>query len=218
MRTSSNPIEVKLGTVGKPIRSVEVRIASDGEIEVSGPNVMSGYYKKEQATREAFTADGFFKTGDIGEFDAEGFLKITDRKKELFKTSGGKYIAPSPVEQNIKGSRFVNQVVLVGNDRKFPAALIVPNFEQLASYAKREGLSLKTHKDFCANDKIIKLFEKEVDAATPDLSKYEKVKKIALLEEEMTVEGGEMTPTLKIKRRVVDEKYKDVIEKIYEEK
>ena len=215
--TSSNPIDVKLGTVGKPIRNVEVRIASDGEIEVSGPNVMLGYYKKEQATRETFTDDGFFKTGDIGEFDAEGFLKITDRKKELFKTSGGKYIAPSPVEQSIKGSRFVSQVVLIGNNRKFPAALIVPNFQQLAGYAKREKLNLKTHTDFCESDKIIKLFEKEVAEATPDLSKYEKVKKIALLEDEMTVEGGEMTPTLKIKRRVVDEKYKDVIEKIYAE-
>jgi long-chain acyl-CoA synthetase len=216
--TSSNPIDVKLGTVGKPIRNVEVRIASDGEIEVSGPNVMLGYYKKEQATCDTFTTDGWFKTGDIGQFDDEGFLKITDRKKELFKTSGGKYIAPSPIEQMIKGSRFVSQVVLVGNDRKFPSALIVPNFEQLESFAKHEGLSLKTPKDFCESERIIRLLEKQVDELTKDLSKFEKVKKIALLEEEMTVEGGELTPTLKVKRRVVDEKYKGVIEKIYEEK
>ncbi len=213
--TSSNPIDVKLGTVGKPIRNVEVRIAADGEIEVSGPNVMLGYYKKEQATREAFTEDGWFKTGDIGQFDDEGFLKITDRKKELFKTSGGKYIAPSPIEQMIKGSRFVSQVVLIGNDRKFPAALIVPNFEQLQSYAKNQNLNLKTPKDFCENKTIIKTLEKEVNEQTKELSKFEKVKKIALLEEEMTVEGGELTPTLKVKRRVVDEKYKEVIEKIY---
>ncbi len=216
--TSSNPIDVKFGTVGKPIRNVEIRIAFDGEIEISGPNVMLGYYKKEEATRDAFTTDGWFKTGDIGELGADGFLKITDRKKELFKTSGGKYIAPSPIEQMIKGSRFVSQVVLVGNDRKFPAALIVPSFEQLASFAKHEGLKLKTPQDFCANEKIIELFEKQVDELTKDLSKFEKVKKIALLEEEMTVEGGELTPTLKVKRRVVDEKYKDVIEKIYAEK
>ena len=215
--TSSNPIDVKLGTVGKPLRNVEVRLASDGEIEVSGPNVMLGYYKKEQATRDAFTDDGFFKTGDIGQFDDEGFLKITDRKKELFKTSGGKYIAPSPIEQMIKGSRFVSQVVLVGNERKFPAALIVPSFEQLESYARNQGLNLKTAKDFCESGQIVKLLEKEVEGLTKDLSKFEKVKKIALLEEEMTVEGGELTPTLKVKRRVVDEKYKDVIEKIYEE-
>ncbi|HVE60151.1 MAG TPA: long-chain fatty acid--CoA ligase [Pyrinomonadaceae bacterium] len=215
--TSSNPIDVKLGTVGKPIRNVEVRIATDGEIEVSGPNVMLGYYNKEQATRDTFTEDGWFKTGDIGQFDDEGFLKITDRKKELFKTSGGKYIAPSPIEQMIKGSRFVSQVVLIGNDRKFPSALIVPNFEQLESFAKHENLPLKTPKDFCESEKIIKLLEKQVDEMTTDLSKFEKVKKIALLEAEMTVEGGELTPTLKVKRRVVDEKYKDLIEKIYAE-
>ncbi len=215
--TSSNPIDVKLGTVGKPIRNVEVRVAADGELEVSGPNVMLGYYKKDAATREAFTPDGWFKTGDIGEIDDEGFLKITDRKKELFKTSGGKYIAPSPIEQMIKSSRYVSQVVLVGNDRKFPAALIVPNFDQLASFAKTENLSAKTPQDFCANEKIIKLLEKQVDELTKDLSKYEKVKKIALLEDEMTVEGGELTPTLKVKRRIVNEKYKDVIDKIYAE-
>jgi long-chain acyl-CoA synthetase len=215
--TSSNPIDVKLGTVGKPIRNVEVRVAADGELEVSGPNVMLGYYKKDDATRDAFTDDGFFKTGDIGEIDDEGFLKITDRKKELFKTSGGKYIAPSPIEQMIKSSRYVSQVVLVGNDRKFPAALIVPNFDQLASFAKNENLGVKTPQDFCVNEKIVKLLEKQVDELTKDLSKYEKVKKIALLEEEMTVEGGELTPTLKVKRRVVNEKYKDVIDKIYAE-
>jgi long-chain acyl-CoA synthetase len=215
--TSSNPIDVKLGTVGKPIRNVDVRIAADGEIEVSGPNVMLGYYNKPEATRDTFTDDGWFKTGDIGELDAEGFLKITDRKKELFKTSGGKYIAPSPIEQMIKGSRFVSQVVLVGNDRKFPAALIVPSFEQLESFARHEGLSLKTPKDFCESAAIVKLLEGQVNELTKDLAKFEKVKKIALLEEEMTVEGGELTPTLKVKRRVVDEKYKQVIDKIYAE-
>jgi long-chain acyl-CoA synthetase len=215
--SSSNPIDMRLGTVGKPIRNTEVRIAADGEIEVSGAGVMLGYFNKPDATRDAFTEDGWFKTGDIGEFDRDGFMKITDRKKELFKTSGGKYIAPSPIEQRIKGSRFVSQVVLVGNDRKFPAALIVPNFEQLESFARNERLSLKTPKDFCADARIVKLIESEVAELTKDLSKFEKVKKIALLEREMTVEGGELTPTLKVKRRVIDEKYKDVIDKIYAE-
>lgn len=215
--TSSNPIDVKLGTCGKPIRNVEVRFAEDGEIEVKGPNVMQGYYNKEEATREVFTDDGWFKTGDIGEFDDEGFLKITDRKKELFKTSGGKYIAPSPIEQMIKGSRFVSQVVLVGNERKFPAALVVPSFEQLESYAKNHNLNLKSPKEFCENGEIVKLFENEINNLTENLSKYEKVKKIALLENELTIEGGELTPTLKIKRRIINEKYKDVIDKIYEE-
>lgn len=215
--SSNNPIEARLGSVGKPIRNTDVRIAADGEIEVRGCGIMLGYFNKAEATRDAFTEDGYFKTGDIGELDKDGFLKITDRKKELFKTSGGKYIAPSPIEQMIKGSRFVSQVVLIGNDRKFPAALIVPNFEQLESYSKNEGLKLKSAKDFCESEKIYKLVESEVEKLTKELAKYEKVKKIALIENEMTVEGGELTPTLKVKRRVVDEKYKDVIDKIYAE-
>jgi long-chain acyl-CoA synthetase len=215
--SSNNPIDVRLGTVGKPIRNTEVRIAADGEIEVTGAGVMLGYFNKHDATRDAFTEDGWFKTGDIGELDADGFLKITDRKKELFKTSGGKYIAPSPIEQMIKASRFVNQVVLIGNDRKFPAALIVPNFEQLESFARSEGLKAKTPTEFCASERVVKLIEGEVEALTKDLAKFEKVKKIVLLEREMTVEGGELTPTLKVKRRVVDEKYKALIDQIYAE-
>ena len=213
--TSSNPANVKVGTVGKPIRNVQIRIASDGEIEVSGPNVMLGYYHKEQATKEAFTSDGWFKTGDIGSIDTDGYLKITDRKKELFKTSGGKYIAPSPIEQMIKGSRFVNQVVLVGNERKFPAALIVPNFEMLASYSELKGLEIKTPAEFCSNERIRDLLERQVASVTTGLSQYEKVKKIALLEHELTVEDGELTPTLKVKRRVVNEKYREVIDRLY---
>ncbi len=215
--TSSNPINVKLGTVGKPIRNVQIRFASDGEIETQSPGVLLGYYNKPDATREVFTEDGWFKTGDIGELDEDGFLKITDRKKELFKTSGGKYIAPSPIEQLIKGSRYVSQVVLIGNDRKFPAALIVPNFDQLETYAKTEHLNIKSPQEFCGHPKIVELLEKQVSAMTEELSKYERVKKIALLEEELTVEGGELTPTLKVKRRIVTEKYKDVIDKIYAE-
>jgi long-chain acyl-CoA synthetase len=213
--SSNNPLFVRVGTVGKPLRNVEVRIASDGEIEVSGPNVMQGYYKKPEATRDVFTADGWFKTGDIGQIDADGFLKITDRKKELFKTSGGKYIAPAPIEQKIKASRYVNQVVLIGNERKFPAALVVPNFEPLKNYAKSKGIAAQTETELCRHPQIISLFEAEVTELTADLAQFEKVKKIALLENELTIEGGELTPTLKIKRRVVDEKYRHVIEKIY---
>lgn len=215
--TSNNPINVRVSTVGKPIRNVKVRFAEDGEIEASGPNIMLGYFNKPDATKDTFTEDGWFKTGDIGKFDEDGFLKITDRKKELFKTSGGKYIAPAPIEQMIKGSQYVNQIVLIGNDRKFPAALIVPNFEPLDNYIKQHKLDCKTLSEICQNSNIIKLFENEVNELTPTLAKFEKVKKIALLENELTVEGGELTPTLKVKRRVVDEKYADVIEKIYAE-
>ncbi len=205
----------RLGTVGKPIRNVEMRLAADGEIEISGANVMLGYYNKPEATYEVFTDDGWFKTGDIGTIDADGFLKITDRKKELFKTSGGKYIAPSPIEQMISASRFVSQVVLIGNNQKFPAALIIPDFEQLENYAKTNNLPLKSLTEFCQSADIIKLIEQEISELTKNLSSYERVKRIALLEKELSVEGGELTPTLKVKRRVVNEKYHDVIEKIY---
>ena len=215
--SSNNPTAVRVGTVGKPVSGVKVRLAADGEIEVTGPNVMLGYYHKPEATKEAFTADGWFKTGDIGNLDADGFLKITDRKKELFKTSGGKYIAPSPIEQMLRSSRFVNQAVLVGNERKFPAALIVPNFEMLESYAKLKELDIKTPVEFCSHPRILDLFSRQIEAMTPTLSNYEKVKKFVLIEHEFTVENGEMTPTLKIKRRVIDEKYCDVIDKLYRE-
>ena len=213
--TSNNPEAARLGTVGRPIRNMKVRTAPDGEIEALGPGVMLGYYNKDEATREVFTDDGWFRTGDIGEIDADGFLRITDRKKELFKTSGGKYIAPSPIEQLIRSSRFVNQAVLVGNERKFAAALIVPNFEMLDSYAKHKGFEPRTPEEYCHDPRIIGLFERQVASATKGLAKFETVKKIALLESEFTVEGGELTPTMKLKRRVIDEKYKAVIDAIY---
>jgi long-chain acyl-CoA synthetase len=205
----------RIGTAGRPIGNVEVRIAPDGEIETRGPNVMSGYWNKPEETRAVFTDDGWFKTGDIGSLDQDGFLTITDRKKELLKTSGGKYIAPQPIEQLIKSSRFVNQVVVIGNDRKFAAALIVPDWEQLEAYAKLKGLDLHTRAEFCSDPRIIDLFERQIAARTEKLAQFEKIKRIALLDEELTVEGGEMTPTLKVKRRIVDQKYRDVIDRIY---
>ncbi len=213
--TSNTPESHRLGTVGTAIRNVEIRIADDGEIEAKGPNVMAGYFNKPNATKRAFTKDGWFRTGDIGTIDGDGFLKITDRKKELFKTSGGKYIAPSPIEGLIRSSRFVSQVVLVGNERKFPAALIVPNFEQLAEYVKHKNLKEMNPQEMCSDAKIYDLFERQIAAATEKLSHYEKVKRFALLPAEFSVEGDELTPTLKIKRRVIDEKYKDIIDKIY---
>ncbi|MCW5961760.1 MAG: long-chain fatty acid--CoA ligase [Pyrinomonadaceae bacterium] len=217
VNTTNTPEFSRLGTVGKPIRNVQIRTADDGEIEVFGPNVMVGYFNKPEATREVFTNDGWLKTGDIGTIDDDGFLTITDRKKELFKTSGGKYIAPSPIEQLIKGSRYVNQVVLVGNERKFPAALIVPSFEDLEHFARSVDLKIESPAEFCSHPKILELFEAEIEKACERLSRYEKVKKIALIPEELTVEGGEMTPTLKIKRRVVNEKYSGVIDRIYDD-
>ncbi len=213
--TASTEEENRVGTVGTPIRNVQVRIAPDGEIETRGPNVMRGYYNKPEETRAVFTADGWFKTGDIGTIDTDGFLRITDRKKELLKTSGGKYIAPQPIEQLIKGSPFVNQVVLIGNGRRFPAALIVPDWERVESYAQLKGIETHDRAQLCKHPRIIDLFERQVAGLTSELAQFEKVKKIGLLEKELTIEGGELTPTLKVKRRVVDEKYRDVIDALY---
>ncbi len=213
--TASSISENRVGTVGKPIRNVEVRIAADGEIETRGPNVMRGYYNKPAETRAVFSDDGWFKTGDIGAIDADGFLRITDRKKELFKTSGGKYIAPQPIEQLIKASPFVNQVVLIGNGRKFPAALIVPDWQRVESYVELKGIETRNHAELCKHPRIINLFERQVASLTSDLAQYEKVKKIALLENELTIESGELTPTLKVKRRVIDEKYRAVVDALY---
>jgi len=215
--TSNNPEASRLGSVGKPIRNVQVRIAEDGEIEAKGPCVMRGYYNKPEATRDAFTDDGWFRTGDIGHLDEDGFLFVTDRKKELFKTSGGKYIAPAPIERKIRTSRFVNQVVLIGNERKFAAALIVPNFEMLESYAKHKGFPTMTPAEFCRDPRIIDLMERQVGTATAGLARFETVKKIALLDKEFAVESGELTPTLKVKRRVIDQKYKSLIDHLYSE-
>ncbi len=207
----------KPGVVGLPIEGVDVRIAADGEIEVRGANVMRGYYNKPEETAKVFTSDGWFKTGDIGELDADGYLKITDRKKELFKTSGGKYIAPQPIEALIKRSRFVAQVVLVGNERKFPSALIVPDWEQVRAYVELKNIDCHAPAELCTHPRIVDLLTRQVEANMQDLAQYERVKRIALLEHELTIESGELTPTLKVKRRVVDEKYKDVIDKLYAE-
>ncbi len=215
--TASHMDNIRVGTVGRAIPNVEIRIAADGEIEVRGPNVMRGYYNKPEETRAVFTEDGWFKTGDVGTLDADGFLRITDRKKELFKTSGGKYISPQPIEQAIKGSRFVNQVVLVGAERKFPAALIVPMWEQLESYCKLKGIEVRSRQEMCEHPRIIDLFQRQIDKLTPNLARYEKIKKVALLENEFSIENGELTPTLKVKRRVIDQKYRDVIEKLYKD-
>jgi long-chain acyl-CoA synthetase len=213
--TTSEIEDIRVGTVGKAIPNVEIRIASDGEIETRGPNVMAGYYNRPEETRAVFTPDGWFKTGDIGSIDTDGYLRITDRKKELFKTSGGKYISPQPIEQAIKGSRFVSQVVLIGDGRKFPAALIVPDWELIDSYTKLKGIEAQSRAELCSNPRIIDLFERQIARLTPDLARYEKIKAIALVENEFTIEGGELTPTLKVKRRVINEKYRDVIDEMY---
>jgi long-chain acyl-CoA synthetase len=205
----------RIGTVGQPINRVEVRIAEDGEIEVRGPNVMRGYYNKPEETSAVFTEDGWFKTGDIGSLDEDNFLRITDRKKALFKTSGGKYISPQRIEDLIKTLDFVNQVIVIGEGKHFPAALIVPDWSRIKTYAASQGINESSATALSKNSKIMDMVQKQVDKVCNELGQYEKVKRVALLEKEFTVDGGELTPTLKVKRRVVCERYKDVIEALY---
>lgn len=205
----------RIGTVGPVMDGVTVRIASDGEILVKGDTVMKGYSRIED-NEEAFTSDGWFRTGDIGHIDADGFLVITDRKKDLIKTSGGKYIAPQMIESLIKSSRFVSQVVVVGNARKFASALIVPNLELLRGYASMKGIDYGGDGELLADQRIINLIERQVDKYTSALARFEKVKRVALLENEFTTESGELTPTLKPRRSVIEKKYAAVIDRLYE--
>ena len=212
----------RLGSCGKAIPGVTVKIAKDGEILASGANIMQGYFNKPQATAETLSHDEqgnrWLHTGDIGHLDADGFLYITDRKKDLIKTSGGKYIAPQPVENALKQSRFINQAVVIGEQRKFPAALIVPHFDALKNYAELKNIAYQDVKDLLRHPTIIDVIERQIDKLTPELGKFEKLKGVVLLAQEMTIESGELTPTLKVKRRVVMEKYKDQIDAMYAEK
>lgn len=203
------------GSVGVTIRDVEVKIADDGEILCKGPNVMKGYYKRQDATDEVMK-DGWFHTGDIGKFD-NGLLYITDRKKEMFKTSGGKYIAPQPMENKFKESSFIEQIMVIGENRKHPAALIVPAFPALMVKLQAEGISEKNPDALIKHPRVNEIIQSEVDRLNANFGSYEGVKKFALLGKEWSVDGGEMTPKLSLKRRVILEKYAAEIERIYAE-
>ncbi len=219
--TESSPViaanrlnDYKFGTVGKPMPGVEVKIAKDGEILAFGPNIMRGYFRKKKETEEALK-DGWLHTGDIGVFDAEGFLIITDRKKHLFKTSGGKYIAPTPIENMFLASKFIDQFVLIGDRRMFLSALIVPDFEALKEYADANRIHYTNEKDLVQLKQIYELLEKDLEQFQKKLAAFEKIRKFTILDKPFTIEGGELTPSLKIKRKVVEERYKELIEDMY---
>ncbi|MDT0643268.1 AMP-dependent synthetase/ligase [Zunongwangia sp. F363] len=206
----------KIGTVGKVIEEVEVKIAEDGEILTKGPNLMIGYFKDEEKTKEAINSEGFFHTGDIGEIDKDGFLKITDRKKEMFKTSGGKYVAPQLIENTMKQSRFIEQIMVVGEGEKMPAAFIQPNFEFIRDWAKLKKIDLgETNEDLVANDEVIKRIQEEVHFYNAKFGHWEQVKRFELTPEVWSVENNQLTPTMKLKRRVIKDRYKDLYSKIY---
>ena len=204
----------KIGTVGKLLNGVEVKIAEDGEILCKGPNVMMGYFNDPEKTAEVII-DGYFHTGDIGNVDADGFLKITDRKKEMFKTSGGKYIAPQLIENAMKQSRFIEQIMVIGDGEKMPAAFIQPDFAFVKQWASRKGLNLDNNQAIADSKEVHDRIQEEVDGINKKFGHWEQVKKFEITPEVWSVEGGEMTPTLKLKRKVVKEKYQKLYEKIY---
>ena len=205
----------RIGTVGKLIAETEVKIAADGEICVKGPQVMMGYYKDPEKTAEVII-DGYFHTGDIGEFDADGFLKITDRKKEMFKTSGGKYVAPQLLENRFKQSRFVEQLMVVGEGEKMPAALIQPNFEFIKDWAKRKhNKTFESNQALVSDPLVIARIQEEVDEANAQFAKWEKVKQFRLTPDIWSIKAGHVTPTLKLKRKIIKEKYSALYENIY---
>ncbi len=207
---------VRIGTVGALIEHVEVKIAEDGEILVKGPNVMMGYYNLPEQTAEVMK-DGWFHTGDIGEFQEEIYLKITDRKKEIFKTSGGKYIVPQAMENKFKESRFIEQIMVIGEGEKFPSAIIVPTFSFLHDWAKRKGIETNgNNEELIQNPKVIARMEEEVEHFNENFGNWEKLKCTKLLSNELSVDGGELTPTLKLKRKKIMEKYATVISSIYQ--
>jgi long-chain acyl-CoA synthetase len=208
--------EIEFGTVGKPLANVEVIIADDGEILARGPNIMKGYWKDPQATAEAIDEDGWLHTGDIGTFNENGNLRITDRKKHLFISSGGKNISPQPIEQIMMGIKYVDQCLLIGDKREYCTALIVPDFDAIKGFADSNGITFNGNEELISNPKIYDLFKNEIDIRQRDLAKYERVRKFTLLPEAFTVENGGMTPTLKIKRKEVEKKFAEIIEKMYQ--
>jgi len=205
----------RIGTVGKPLAETEIKIAEDGEILIKGPQVMCGYYKDQEKTDEVLK-NGYFHTGDIGEIDKDGFLKITDRKKEMFKTSGGKYVAPQLIENAMKQSRFIDQIMVVGEGEKMPAALIQPNWEFVNDWSKRKGKNIpEDTKEASKNEVLIERIQKEVDQYNERFGSWEKVKKFELTPDVWSIEEGHLTPTMKMKRKIIKEKYHDLYENIY---
>lgn len=208
--------KMKIGTVGHPLDNLTVKIQEDGEITVKGPSVFKSYYNNEEQTREAFTADGFFKTGDIGHIDKEGFLQITDRKKEMFKTSGGKYIAPQTIENLAKSSKFIEQIMVVGDGEKMPCAFVQPDFEYAKIWASKNNIKLgTTPKEIAASAELKDKIEADIKKINEHLGHWEQIKKIELTPEVWSIDGGLLTPTLKLKRKAVKEKFSDLYEKLY---
>ncbi len=211
----NTPEHNRIGSVGKPLPGVEEKIDVDGEILVRGAQVMKGYWKNPEADKEVFTSDNYFRTGDVGFIDGEGYLTITDRKKELLKTSGGKYVAPQPIENAFNTDPYIEQVVVVGERRKHIAALVVPEFEALEKWAQEQGIKYRDYSELIGDRRVEELFQASIEQVNENLASYEQIKKYRIVDQPFTEESGELTPSLKIKRRVVDEKYKELIDSMF---
>jgi long-chain acyl-CoA synthetase len=213
----NTPDAMRIGTVGRPVPGTEITIADDGEILVRGPQVMKGYYNNPQATAEAIDPDGWLHTGDIGELDADGFLRITDRKKELIKTAGGKFVAPQPVQNACKRSRFIAECVLIGDRRPYPVLIVVPNFDTLESWARQQGITWSDREQLVRDAGVLARLEQEVAQRVEPFARYEKPKRVLAIAREFSIEDGEVTPTLKVRRRVIESRLADRIEALYAE-
>lgn len=211
------PTGYKIGSIGLPLESVSVKIGDNNEILVKGPTVTSGYYRNPEATAAAFTPDGYFRTGDAGSIDAQGNLYITDRIKDLFKTSNGKYIAPQQLETLLPTDRYIEQVAIIGDQRKFVSALVVPNFDNLRQYAEEEGIQATTDADLAGSELIHQMISQRIDRMQEHLASYQQVKRFTLLSRPFSVENGELTNTLKLRRAVVNKNFRREIEEMYKE-
>jgi long-chain acyl-CoA synthetase len=211
----NSPANQRMGAVGKPLPNIELKFAEDGELLARGPSVFAGYWQKPEANAECFDAEGWFRTGDIAHLDADQFLYITDRKKELLKTSGGKLVAPQPIENKLKNSVLVGQAALVGDKHKFISALISPNFVALEEWAKREGIAAADRTQLVADSRIVAIYSEIVRGVNGGLANFETIKRFRLVADEWSQESGELTPSMKLKRRVLTEKYAAVVSALY---
>lgn len=213
--TGNKPTKIKAGSVGPAVKDTIIKIGEGGEVLIKGPQVMKGYYKNEEATKEVFTDDGFFRTGDIGELDEDGYLRITGRIKDILVTSGGKNISPQNIENSLLASKYIEQVAIIGDNKKYLSALIVPAFESLESWARENNVSFDGRKDLISSNDVIKLFEQEIESNTKDYARVEQIRKFTLLETEWSQDTGELTPTMKLKRRIINQKYAPQIDLMY---
>jgi long-chain acyl-CoA synthetase len=210
----NTPAAHRVGSVGRTLENVEVRIADDGEILVRGPSVFRAYWNQPQPTKEAFF-EGWFRTGDIGRLDADGFLYVTDRKKDLLKTSGGKFIAPQPIESSLKHHPLVSEAVVVGDRRKFPAVLIFPNFPALESWARQQALRFSSRENLISNSEVQSQYAAVIDQLNAGLAQFEKLKRFCVVSDELSPANGTLTVSLKLRRRVIEERYRKEIDEIY---